>query len=45
MICGYSPGTPVPLLGEWLDALQCRWKMTAQKPFDVSFTLPDITTR
>jgi hypothetical protein len=42
-MCGYAPGAPVPLVGQWLDALQCRWEMTAEKPFDVTFTLPDIT--
>ncbi len=43
--CGYVGGEAVPLLGDWLDALNCRWEQTQKKVFDVKIFLPNIKAR
>ncbi len=43
--CGYVGGEAVPLLSDWLDALNCRWEQTQKKVFQVKIFLPNIKER
>ncbi len=43
--CGYVGGGAVPLLSDWLDALNCRWEQTQNKVFEVKISLPNIKER